>query len=76
MIFVCVTNSQNIIPLFHKKVISHDHLQNIYSNLAGTCKNKIYENKIKLNWLNVLKKIYYCITNRGAKKLAKIFLSG
>ena len=50
--FVCVTNSRNIIFLFHKKVISHDLLQKIYPNLARTCINKFYENKKKLNWLN------------------------
>ena len=71
MIFVCVTNSGNIITLFHRKVISHDQLQNIYSNLPGTRKNKIHENKIKLNWLLVLKKIYYCVTDRRAKILEK-----
>ena len=27
--FVCITNSRNIIPLFHKKVTSHDPLQKI-----------------------------------------------
>ena len=48
--------SQNIIPLFHKKVISHDPLQQTYPNLGRTCKNKFYENKIKL------------ITDTGAKK--------
>ena len=63
--FVCVTNSRNIIPLFHKKVISHDPLQKIYPNLARTCKNKFHDNKIKLNWLNLLKKIHYGITDRG-----------
>ena len=55
LFFVCVTNSRNIIPLFHKKVIYHDSLQNIYPSLARTCKNKFYENKIKFNWLNLLK---------------------
>ena len=47
LLFVCVTNSRNTLPLFHKKVISHDPLQKIYPNLARTC--KFYENKIKLN---------------------------
>ena len=46
--FVYVTNTWNIIPLFGKKVISHK------PNVARTCKNKFYENKIKLNWLNLL----------------------
>ena len=59
--FACVTNSRNIIPLFHKKVITHDPLQKIYPNLGRTCKNKFYENKIKLNWFNQLKKNYYVI---------------
>ena len=27
-----------------------------YVNLARTCKNKSYENKIKFNWLKPLKK--------------------
>ena len=63
---VCVTNTQNIIPLFHKKVISHDPLQKIHPNLARTCKNK-YENKIKLNCLKLLKKFYYGIADRRPK---------
>ena len=54
MIFVYVTNPRNIISPFHKKVISHKYLQNIYSNLNRTHENKIYENKIRLNSLNVL----------------------
>ena len=29
--FVCVTNSQNNIPLFHKRFISHDPLQKTLS---------------------------------------------
>ena len=44
--FVCVPNSRNIIPLFHKKVISHDPLPKIYPNLVRTRKNKFYENEI------------------------------
>ena len=64
-IFVCVLISQNIIPLFHKKVTFYDPLQKSYPNLAKTCKNKFYENEIKLNWLNILKKIYYGITDKG-----------
>ena len=67
--FVCATNSRNIILLFPKKVISHDPLQKLYANLARTCKNKFYENKIKLDWLTLFKKFYYGITDRGAKKL-------
>ena len=35
---VCVTDSRNIIPLFHKKFISHDPLQKIYPNLAKQMK--------------------------------------
>ena len=68
--FVCVTNSGSIIPLFHKNVISHDPLQKICSNLARpTCKNKLYENKIKLNWLNLFNFFYYGIIDRvGGKK--------
>ena len=27
LFFICVTNSQNIIPLFHKELVSHDPLQ-------------------------------------------------
>ena len=65
--FVCVTNSRNIIPLFHKKVISHDSLQSIYPNMARPCKNKFYENKIKLNWVNLLKFFYYGISHRVPK---------
>ena len=69
LFLVCVTNSRNIIPLFHGKVISHDPLQNIYPNLARTCKNKFYKNKIRLNWLNLLKKFYYGITDRGTSQI-------
>ena len=58
----------NIIPLFHKKIISHDLLQKIYPNLARTCKNKFYENKIKFSWLNPLKNFHYSVTDRGTKK--------
>ena len=65
--FLYITSSHNIIPLFNKKVISHDPLLKFYPNLARTCKNKFYENKIKFNWLNVLKKNYYCVTDRGTK---------
>ena len=36
-------------PLFQKKVISHNPLQNIYPNLARVCKNKFHENEVKLN---------------------------
>ena len=46
LFFVCVTNSRNIIPVFHKKVIFHDRLEKNYPNLARTCKNKFYENRI------------------------------
>ena len=46
--FLYVTNSKNILPLLHKKVISSDTLQNIYPNLA-----RIYENKIKFKLLNL-----------------------
>ena len=46
---LCVTNSQNIMPFFNRKVISHDPLQKNFPNLARMCKNKFYENKIKLN---------------------------
>ena len=70
--FVCATNSRNIILLFPKKVISHDPLQKLYANLARTCKNKFYENKIKLEWLTLFKKFYYGITDRGAKKLPPV----
>ena len=45
--------------------MSHDPLQKIYPNLARKCKNKYYEHKIKLNWLNLLKKFYWGITERG-----------
>ena len=40
--------------------MSHDLLQKIYSNLgpkARTYKNKFYENEIKFNLLNLLKKV-------------------
>ena len=57
LFFACVTNSRNIISLFHKTVIYHDPLQKNYTNLARTCKNKFYENKMKLNWLNLLKNL-------------------
>ena len=50
--FLCLINSRNTIPLFHRKVISHNPLQEIYLNLARTFKNKIY----------------YGITDRGSKK--------
>ena len=49
-------------------VLAHDPLQKIYSNLARTSKNKFYENQIKLNWLNLLKKFYYGVTDKAAKK--------
>ena len=65
----CVPDSRNVMPLFHKKVTSHDPLQKIYPNLARMCKNKYYENKIKLNWLNQLKKSCYGITDRGDQKV-------
>ena len=55
--FEGANNSLNFIPIFHKKVISQDPLQKIYPNVARTCKTKFYENKIKLNWLNLFKKI-------------------
>ena len=35
-----------------------------YPNLARTCQNKIYENKIRLNWLNLLKIFFYGTTDR------------
>ena len=40
----------------------------IYLNLARTCKNNFYENKIKLDWINQFKKKwkYYVITDRGS----------
>ena len=38
--------------------------QKICSNIARPCKNEFYVNKIKLNWLNLFKKIYYGITYR------------
>ena len=51
--FVCLTNTRNIIPLFHKKVISDnplfhkkvisdDPLQEIYPNLDRQCKNECF----------------------------------
>ena len=55
LFFVCVTNTQNIIPLFYKKIRSHNPLQKIYPNSPRTCKNKLYENKVKPNWPNLLK---------------------
>ena len=55
--FAGATYSRNIIPFFHKKVISHDPLQKIYPNLARACKNEFHENKIKLTWLNLLKNL-------------------
>ena len=54
---MCVTNSRNITPLFHKKAIPHDHLQKRYPNLARTCENKFYENEMQLNWLIQSKKL-------------------
>ena len=45
--FLYVSLILEILYLFHKKVISHDPLQKMYPNLARTCKNKFYENKIK-----------------------------
>ena len=53
--FVCVTNSRKIMFLFHQKAIPHDSLQKFYPNLGRMCKNKIDENKIKFNWLNLSK---------------------
>ena len=49
-------------------VISHDPLQKTYQNLARTCKDKFYENKIKLNWLKPIKKIYCDMTDRDGGK--------
>ena len=57
--FVSVTNSRHITPLFHKNVISHDPQQKNYPTLAQTCKNKFYENRIKLSWLNLLKETLF-----------------
>ena len=37
-LFVCVTNSHNFTSLFHKKVISLDPLQKVFSNMTRTCK--------------------------------------
>ena len=59
-LFVCVTNAQNIIPLFLKKVISHDPLQKIIQIWLKIWlknkKNKFYGDKIKLHKLNLFKK--------------------
>ena len=52
--FVCATNSRNIIPLFHKMVISQEPRQNNYLSFARTCKTKFYGSKIKLNRLKLL----------------------
>ena len=41
--------------LFHKKVISREPLQKKCPKLVRTRKNKFYEIKIKLNYLNLLK---------------------
>ena len=70
--FVCVTNSESNLHLFHKKVISQDPLQKIYPNLARTYKNIFHENKIKPNWLNLLKKFYYSLTDSGKGKKAPL----
>ena len=45
------------LPLFHKKVTYHNPLQKRNQNLARTCKNTFSENKIKPNWLHLLKKV-------------------
>ena len=66
--FVCVTDFGNIKPLFHEAITSHDPLQKIYPNLARTCKNKFYDNIIKVNWLNLSKNFYYGITDRRGTK--------
>ena len=68
--FVCVTNSESNLHLFHKKVISQDPLQQIYPNLARTYKKIFHENKIKPNWLNLLKNFYYSLTDSGRGKKA------
>ena len=44
--FVCVTNSRNIVPLFHKKVISHDPLQKLY---------QIWPERVKINFMRIKK---------------------
>ena len=59
--FLYATNSKNILPLLHKKVISSDTLQNIYPNLA-----RIYENMLIAK--PFYKKNYYGITDFGVKK--------
>ena len=51
------------------KVISHNPLEKLYQNLARMCKKEFYENKINLNWLKLLRKIYYVVTDReGGQK--------
>ena len=70
--FVCVTNSGNI-PLFHEKVISQDLLQKDYPNLSRTCKTKLYVNEIKLNWLNLIKKMLLGYNWGGTKPVSDRF---
>ena len=43
-----------------------------YADLVGTCKNKFYENEIKLNWLNLLKNIHYGIADNGKRIILHI----
>ena len=69
--FVYVTNSRNIIHVFPKKIISHNPLQKVYPNFARTCKNKFYENKIKLNLQSELSVSVKENSDRKKKNLLK-----
>ena len=42
----------------------HDPPQKIYPNLTITSKHKFYESEVKLNRLNLLKKLYYGIPDK------------
>ena len=44
LFFVCVTNSGNIIPLLHKKAISHDPLQKFI---------QIWAKPVKINFMRI-----------------------
>ena len=44
LFFVCVTNSRNIIPLFYKKVTSHEPLQKII---------QVWPERVKINFMRM-----------------------